>query len=478
MRHTFALAALVVIGFEQHALALPQYAVRSGRTCGNCHISPTYEDPSGWVDPDLALRKCNMSCMACHVNPGGGGMRNTSGRYYGQSTLSIIPLQERSYSDYGREILGARVVQEIRRANWPLARPKGGERTIPSNWTEVQRKVGADKSGGFSSFGKPAGGPNEMAFWDGRYGDLNADPLLSFGGDFRIAYWSASSTFFPMQADLHAAFHPVEHLTGSVTVSGRGRTGGLGQTLEQDRFPVFLRNAFLMIHELPYMTYEKAGLLLPSFGTHIDDHTSFTRSFFELDVSTPDDIVLGLETGLAANYPFFSASFFRNVRPYGSPEDANPGWGGSAMVGWRDLAWHVSLSGIIKRRDLAARGDLEAVALGVGFNPFTYSNSVPLTYLGEVVVGRRSRALTGEMTAVWAVYQELWWTIFNGVSLRAKYDVGRRDAELADTLEHRVSAGFDISPLPGVTLIALGRTLWLSGANTELDVFVHSHLWF
>ncbi|MEO1173319.1 MAG: hypothetical protein AAFX94_14900, partial [Myxococcota bacterium] len=111
-----AVAAFVGLHAPAEVEALPMYAMRSARTCGNCHLSPTYEDPDGWDNPELAYRKCNMSCMACHVNPTGGGMRAVGGRYYGQSTLSMYTLQERSYSDTGRELFSAKTLNAIRKS--------------------------------------------------------------------------------------------------------------------------------------------------------------------------------------------------------------------------------------------------------------------------------------------------------------------------------------------------------------------------
>jgi hypothetical protein len=457
-------------------VALPQYAQGSGRTCGNCHISPTYRDPNGWNNPELSKRKCNLSCIVCHVNPTGGGLRNTSGRYFGQSSLSLLPLQERSYSDYGRELVPQDVIRAVRDAFWWTPDTNGG-RTIPSSWSEVEAGVGAGQHGGFASFGTPLFGGGEYSLWDGRYGDLIADPLLQLGADVRLAYFSPSQTFFPMQVDLHAAVQPIEHLTAMATLAARGRASGIGATIGQERTPVFVKNAFLMVHELPFMAYAKAGLFLPPFGTHIDDHTSYIRDFFEMDVSQSHDQVLGVEIGAAPNYPFTSIAFFRGFSPAGAPEGTDPGWGGSAQIGWRDLAFSIQAHGMIKRRDLEARGDLEAGGIAFSFNPFYFSNYVPVTYLGEVSFGRRRRELTGTATAFVASYHELWITIFNGINARLKYDVGDRDLAVAGEVEHRLSAALDLSPYPGLTFIGQGRLLF-ADAGPSPDLFLHLHLWF
>ncbi len=487
MSHPLFLSlALALLTVPSVASALPHYALRSGRTCANCHESPTLESETGWENPELAARKCNMSCMACHVNPTGGGLRNTGGRYYGQSTLSMLPLQERSYSDHGRELLSAATIRGFRdafRGARPTTTLDGRTRRIPSSEAEMERGVGRGPEGGptdgFTAFGRPLGAPARMAFWDGRYGDLNADPLLQLGVDLRSAWWSGSGTFFPMQGDLHAAVHPVEHLTAMATAAVRGRTAGPAAVLAQDATPVFARNAFLMVHELPMMAWAKAGIFMPAFGTYVDDHTSFIREWFDMDVSRSEDTVIGVELGAAPNYPFLHGSFFRGVTGPHTPAGADPGWGGTFSLGWRDLAWKLELHGMIKRRDAGARGDLDALALSWGFTPFTLSNSMPITYLGELAVARAPRIGTGTSTEVIASYHELWWTIANGLSARLKYDVGTRDARLAGTLAHRVSLGLDTSPIPGLTLVAQARVLVDdSGADPEPDAFVHLHVWF
>ena len=42
-----AVIGVLVLSANQPAEALPMYAQRSGRSCANCHVSPTLEDPEG-----------------------------------------------------------------------------------------------------------------------------------------------------------------------------------------------------------------------------------------------------------------------------------------------------------------------------------------------------------------------------------------------------------------------------------------------
>ncbi len=481
-------ALMSVSGVSQ---ALPMYAQRSGRTCGNCHVSPTLQDPDGWENPKLADRKCNMSCMACHVNPGGGAIRNTSGRYYAGSTLGIFPFHERSYSDYGRELFGQNEIRAVRRLIGRQIPTADGPKTIPSNYEEALAEIGGNPTGGLLQFGNPAFGPSKHAFWDGRYGELNADPLLSFGGDFRVAYWTGNQKFFPMQLDLHVALHPVEHVTIMATAAGRGRASGfdtLGETESSDQFPIFARNAFLMIHELPFMFYGKGGLFLPQFGQYIDDHTSFTREYFELQVSTSDDVVLGGEVGLAPNYPYANIAFFRNGEgidrnPELDGQSFDPGWGGTFNAGYRDLGWSLGVQGMIRRRDVAVagqqvQGDMTVGGILWGFNPFYYSNKIPITYIGELDIGSVFNPEVDRETATLAMMHELWITIVNGIFFRSKYDLGTRDLEFAGALEQRFSAGVEVVPIPGVSILPLGRVLWANDERVSGDFFLQMRLYF
>lgn len=444
-----ALVSALIAGLlaASTASALPMYAQRSGRTCANCHVSPTLEDEAGWDNPSLLERKCTMSCVGCHVDPTGGGLRNASGRYYGQSTLGILHTQPRSYSDHGRELLSADALWRFQQ-RYGRRPADGGGRTVPSSFEEVQDGVGAGQRG--LSLGD-VGEQREMDLWDGRYGSLTADPVLQLGADLRAAWWSEGESVFPMQLDGHAAVQPVDHLTASATLSGRATTSELS--------PVFLRRAFLMVHELPGMSFARGGVFLPSFGHYADDHTRFTRRWFELDPSTGADQVVGAELGLAPNYPYATASVFAD-------DTAGGGWGAAVTGGWRDLAWSVGGSAMLKERP--GDSDLRVVGLHWGLSPLTWTDAVPLTLLGEAVVGERSGV------PALAVSHELWWLLRNGVNARFLGEQGTPDGS---GWQQRYGAGLDVTPLPGWTLSGMGRVLVAPGV-TGSDVLLHTHLWF
>jgi len=466
------LAAAALSTLAPDATALPMYAQRSGRTCANCHVSPTLEDEEGWDNPELMARKCTLTCISCHVDPTGGGQRNSSGRYFAQSTVSMFHTQDRSYSDHDRELLP-------NDARWKLQQWLGEEidaedgdpsdgRVIPSSYEDVLAGMGEGQTGRGLQWGKPLGGPAEMAFWDGRYADLNADPAFQLGGDARGAFWSGSESVFPMQIDLHGAVHPVEHVTFATTLAAKGRTR-VGPR-------VYPRRAFGMIHELPGMSWVKGGIFLPSFGIYHDDHTAFTRSEFEMDISEPGDTVTGVEIGTAPNYPFATASVFRT----GMYDPEEVGWGSAVNLGWRDLGWSLTGHGMIKQRD-AGRGDLTAAGVTWGFNPAYYLEWLPVTYLGEASAGRKTYAEGGVLNAedYAAVNHEVWWLLRNGVNLRGKYDVSFSDLDSFTSMQRRAALGLEVSPIPGLTFTGFGRALQAPGdPRWHPDVLFMTHLWF
>lgn len=453
----------------------PLYAQRSGRTCGNCHVSPTLQDPEGWDNPSLMERKCTMSCISCHTNPTGGGLRNASGRYYGQSTLAMFHTQERSYSDNDRELVSNDALWRFEQRHGREVNADDGdptdERTSPSDWAAVEAGMGAGQTGNWTAIGNPLGKTSKMSFWDGRYDDLNADPLLQFGLDARGAWWSGTDSGFPMQVDGHVSLQPVEHVTFMTTAALRGRSSGVLAIGEDKRAPVYARTAIVTIHELPGMSWAKVGRFLPAYGQHIDDHTSFTRALFEMDMSDDIDLVHGVEIGTAPNYPWGTASVFTNNIGNGRDE----GWGGTVAGGWRDLGWSLGAHAMMKNRGGMGRGDLLAAGVQWGFNPIYYNNKIPITVVGEVSYGQRTTDATQRFAASTT---EAWWLLKNGLNLRIKHDFALTDLSIQGEWQQRWALGWEVAPIPGLTFTAWGRALQRPGTGARPDLFLTTHIWF
>lgn len=428
--------------------ALPQYAAREGRACDTCHT-----DPTGWENPSLADRKCNLSCITCHVNPTGGGLRTVSGRFYGQATLPIVFASHRPYEDWNRHL--------VRFLDVPKDR---GNRL------------------GDAGYGKPIGGSAPLALSNARYAGLNADPFLLWGIDTRYAFWyiwpqNSRLKFFPMQLDTHLALHPYRHVTAYVTAGVLAKAKGLESTFDRPT-PFMVKDTFLMVHQLPYSMYFRLGRFIPAFGTYIDDHTSPIRRDFELDHGLEHSRVTGIEFGMAPNYPFLHVSLFRPnqkeqfVGDDPENDDLPPfagvdGWGAAIALGWRDLAWHVGISGLIRQRDLSDGGNTESVSLSWVFNPWYFWEWFPVTYLGEVAFGGKRRPISGSTTGHLASFHELNALIFNGVNLKLKYDYSDGDTAVRADHYHRMSIGADLVLFPAFSFSGLYRIRSNVGVNAK-----------
>lgn len=423
------------------AHALPLYAARSGRTCDNCHT-----DPTGWNNPRLALRKCNLSCATCHVNPTGGGIRNVVGRFYGQTTMPMLAASHRPAKDEIRHLANA-FRSDTRRNRLPEP-----------------------------AWGKPIGGSPQLAYDEKRYAGLRADPALLVGLDFRLASWliGGGALVFPMQFDVQLALHPTPYVTAYVNAGVLAKSQGFVPTFadgaRRRNTPFMVKDVFAMVHQLPYMSYFRVGRFIPPFGVMVDDHTVATRREFELDQGLMQSRVFGGEFGLAPNYPYFHLAVFRPNRKDAFNEDSVAqsvdelppfagvlGWGMATSFGWRDLGYQVGVSAMLRRRDLAEGGNTEALSFNAAFNPWFYSDSVPLTLIGEFIVGGAQRGGSGQHIGQLAALLELSYLPFNGIGLRLRYDYGDPDTGVIDDHYSRIAFGLDLNLLPNIELSSWAR---------------------
>jgi len=465
----FIVAALIAlcVGLSAEAWALPQFSVLSARQCDNCHL-----DPAKWENPKVSERKCSLSCTSCHINPTGGGMRSTAGRFYGKEVLAMFGHKP---SEGWQEPIGA------------ASQPAG---------------AGADaEAEGQWQASPPAGSA-------ARYAGEDPTPWLRVGTDVRaMAYFNGrpgeGHAVFPMQLDLYLAgtvYNPEEYNKGRLTLLVNG--GVLGSRSEkfsgfQDRF--FLREWWALFDDLPYQLYGKLGQFLPAYGWRLDDHTSFIRQGQSFDNERQ---VTGLEVGLNPNYLYAHASIYANGPVSGRSlggarhraavflsNDGTPdapykafdqGWGTAWSAGWRDLWWQAGASFMFEDRptgtDLWA-GANWALNLHEGQHPWKLLNLFPVTYMGEFDV-RRTSPEGGRSSTGLSAFHELDVLVTEGLFFVARYDWQDPDIELKDDHRHRYTLGISAHLYTYLELIAQVRFNVEANEVPNDEALIQVHGWF
>ena len=134
--------------------------------------------------------------------------------------------------------------------------------------------------------------------------------IIAVGTELRFAYLLSQSestsaymnSFFPMQADLYAAFMPHRNFTIYYQDGLQGN-----------------KEFFGLIHTLPANAHIKFGKFLPPYGLKLDDHTSFIRDKLGFSNNFGQDSEAGLEAGFAKGLWFGNAAIFNGTR--GAPDD-------------------------------------------------------------------------------------------------------------------------------------------------------------
>ncbi|MDH4129601.1 MAG: hypothetical protein OEV44_12650, partial [Spirochaetota bacterium] len=314
---------------------------------------------------------------------------------------------------------------------------------------------------------------SEYAFARERYGELNADPLFLIGADLRptLLFRDNRSKFFPMQVELGTAIHPIEHLTISATGAVQGRKKGFSESTKRLK----LQNAYILAHEFPFMSYLQAGFFLPSFGIRHDDHTAPTRKYFDMDQSVERNTVLGVEMGMAPNYPYLSFSLFKNRKkddPY-----SYTGYGMSFTGGWRDLLWGAGVSFMHKKRNIEDYGNLTAFGVNGYFNLGRIILRVPLVFQGEFNVGQKPRNILNQKKSFLAAYLQADYILVNGLDFKLAYHYFLDDLDLKIDNYVRYTFGIDYNIINNIKLTTELRYTLTSNRDTIQDMLIFFHFY-
>lgn len=500
-RRIFCVAGIFI--FAANLYALPQYTAREGRSCDSCHAYPfETQKQQAWKDPALAERKCNLSCMTCHVDPGGGGMRTVAGRYLANAALPIFNNEQRPWHDQDRNISDL--------VDWLKGKPEIPAKPLAAPPPEKQPETPAVKDTrppkfhthetppdftwadptvfGIAHQGKPAAGAPTRVYSPefGIYGNLNADPKFQIGGDMRLAYVKTDTlnTVFPMQFDVGARYHPIEHFTVASTLGVVGQAGSASSARPRAAGEMYtIRNAYLMYHELPYQLFFRGGIFQPSFGVRQEDHTAPVRQNFEMDLSRKYSSVLGAEAGFAANYPYLTVSAFTNNggrAPGDTNQDftINPqGLGTAVNGGWRDLLWGAGASFMMKSRSADYGGNLSAFSTDFYLNLGRIWLKFPLMIMGEYAFGRYNGALTNDRNFS-ANFLEMSYLVLNGVNLKVNHHFHDADLSSRGNESGRFGLGFELIPITVMKLYFEYRVPWrVTASQIKSDGLVNPFDW-
>jgi hypothetical protein len=295
---------------------------------------------------------------------------------------------------------------------------------------------------------------------------------LYFGTNLRQQYLFAHqfgsdstdvSTFFPMQGALYVVFAPLPQVT-----------------VQYNRDLRATRDAWVMVHDLPYGLYVRAGQFRVPFGMRIDDHTGAMRAGFRDALNgsfgtsgflpyDPRSVEGGVEAGIT---PLSGANVSLTAALTNGGEafaqDANAV---TAKLSFVNSFYVGMLSGYHNYRSTSGERDWRASYAGaVAVRP-------ELTLLGEIGLGEHEDA-AGAIRRLRGLFAEADYRVNRTVLLRAKYDFIDLDYRTAGLASERFTVESDLTFLPFVDMKVSYRRIVPEDASDENQGLVQWHFYY
>ena len=293
--------------------------------------------------------------------------------------------------------------------------------------------------------------------------------VLGVGADFRTLFFyqqvpdtgtsaaavSSKNAFWQMQGDLYINLR----LTKKINVY-----------LDKGLYSGF--EIFGMLGVLPERGFIKVGKFIPAFGTKLDDHTAYIRTFTGFSPERGRPELTGLEIGVSPGAYTFTGGFYNGSDGFGSGVSSD-----KAFLLRADAIWPLG----------------KETALGLGINAFrqyespeghtTFYGGMGSFSYGPVVLFGEADLLRSEGESAQskglALYAEAGYLLLEGVDLKVSYDFYDADLDVKEGAQSRYSVGLEFFPFPGVELRPMYRFVKEEPTelrNDEFHMLIHFYL--
>lgn len=281
--------------------------------------------------------------------------------------------------------------------------------------------------------------------------------VLGFGADMRTLFYArgSSNAFWQMQGDFYVNFRLAKKIS---LFLNKGLYSGF--------------EVFGLMQILPSNGYIKVGKFLPSYGTRVDDHTTFIRTYTGFSPELGRRELTGLEAAVSPGPVSIMGGIYNAVDAFGGAvgnrkallgraegmfnlgEEVHLGLGGNIFSSGAPPAELVSRIAQDVGVPIAAPGGGATYTLYGGFGSFSVHD---LTLLGEVDFMRTKSAGTTNTSMI--TYLEADYPLVAGVDLKAAFDFYDPDTDAKSGAISRYSAGLEFFPIAGVELRPVYRFL-------------------
>ena len=301
--------------------------------------------------------------------------------------------------------------------------------------------------------------------------------VLGIGADFQTLYFSqkASSAttdaFFQMQGDLYLNFRVARKVN---LFFNKGLYNGF--------------EVFALLGILPANGGVKVGKFVPAYGTKMDDHTTFIRTYtgFSPELARPE--LTGVEVDISPGPITVIGGVFNSSDGFGAAEGNDKAYLGrvEGMFGG-DGTVHVGVGGNVWYNAAVPQSVLQRINL---LAPVQTSGSPRSTlYGGFGSLGVGKLAVLSEVdwmqlrsdlptTKSFVCYVEGDYPLITGLDLKLAYDFYDPDITYKNGSITRYTAGVEFFPFPGVEVRPLYRVLHGTNVDLQSEFDLLLHLYF